>query len=101
MPSLPPTSSSMARTRPSQTQAVDHAYLEPEAGVGWLDDETVLNLRVATPVVEHFRAVATILGHPESRFRWDPPCVGRRFGGQVAITGEAFGARVLGGTRVP
>ena len=32
-----------------QTQTVDHAYLEPEAGVGWLDDEGVLNLRVGHP----------------------------------------------------
>src|SRR5579875_2648399 len=38
-----------------RTQFVDHAYLEPEAGVGWMDDEGVLNLRVATQVVEHYR----------------------------------------------
>ena len=47
-----------------QTQPVDHAYLEPEAGLGWLDDDGVLNLRVATQVVEHYRDVARILGIP-------------------------------------
>src|SRR5207244_2056720 len=52
-----------------QTQHVDHAYLEPEAGTGWLDDEGVLNLRVSTQVVEHYRDVATILGIPEALVR--------------------------------
>ena len=36
----------------------DHAYIEPEAGVGWLDSQGVINLRVSTQVIEHFRSVA-------------------------------------------
>ncbi len=64
------------------TQLVDHAYLEPEAGVGWLDDHGVLTLRVATQVVEHYRDVARILGLPESRRRLhldrSPPPAPRR-----------------------
>lgn len=58
------------------TQHVDHAYLEPEAGTGWLDDEGVLNLRVATQVVAHYRDVARILGLPEAKVRVIAPYVG-------------------------
>src|SRR5215469_3636257 len=73
-----------------QTQAVDHAYLEPEAGVGWLDDEGVLNLRVATQVVEHYRDVARILGVPEARVRVIAPYVGGGFGGKEDMTVEPY-----------
>jgi CO/xanthine dehydrogenase Mo-binding subunit len=73
-----------------QTQAVDHAYLEPEAGVGWLDDEGVLTLRVATQVVEHYRDVARILGLPEARVRVIAPYVGGGFGGKEDMTVEPY-----------
>jgi CO/xanthine dehydrogenase Mo-binding subunit len=73
-----------------QTQAVDHAYLETEAGVGWLDDEGVLNLRVATQVVEHYRDVARILGLPESRVRVIAPYLGGGFGGKEDMTVEPY-----------
>jgi hypothetical protein len=33
---------------------VDHVYLETESGVGWIDAEGVLTLRVSTQVLEHF-----------------------------------------------
>ncbi len=73
-----------------QTQPVDHAYLEPEAGVGWLDDEGVLNLRVATQVVEHYRDVARILGIPEARVRVIAPYLGGGFGGKEDMTVEPY-----------
>jgi CO/xanthine dehydrogenase Mo-binding subunit len=73
-----------------QTQAVDHAYLEPETGVGWLDDEGVLNLRVATQVVEHYRDVARILGIPEARVRVIAPYLGGGFGGKEDMTVEPY-----------
>lgn len=82
-----------------QTQAVDHAYLEPEAGVGWLDDEGVLNLRVATQVVEHYRDVARILGIPEARVRVIAPYVGGGFGGKEDMTVEPYIALAVWRTR--
>jgi CO/xanthine dehydrogenase Mo-binding subunit len=82
-----------------QTQAVDHAYLEPEAGVGWLDDDGVLNLRVATQVVEHYRDVARILGIPESRVRVIAPYVGGGFGGKEDMTVEPYLALAVWRTR--
>ena len=44
-----------------ETQFVDHAYLEPEAGVAWLDSGDVITVRAATQVIEHFRDLARIL----------------------------------------
>ncbi len=73
-----------------ETQPVDHAYLEPEAGVGWLDDEGVLNLRVSTQVVAHYRDVARILGLPEARVRVIAPYVGGGFGGKEDMTVEPY-----------
>ncbi len=83
------------------TQPVDHAYLEPEAGVGWLDDEGVLNLRVATQVVEHYRDVARILGVPDSRVRVIAPYVGGGFGGKEDMTVEPYLALAVWRTRRP
>ena len=51
-----------------RTQRVEHAYLEPEAGVGWIDTSGVVTLRVATQV-EHAATIATILALPTSRVR--------------------------------
>ena len=63
------------------SQFVDHAYLEPEAGMAYLDDEGVITIKVATQVVEHFRDVANILGLPHSKVRVLAPYVGGGFGG--------------------
>jgi len=84
-----------------ETQTLDHAYLEPEAGVGWLDDEGVLNLRVATQVVEHYRDVARILGIPEAKVRVTAPYVGGGFGGKEDMTVEPYLALAVRLTRRP
>jgi len=81
------------------TQPVDHAYLEPEAGTGWLDDEGVLNLRVSTQVVQHYRDVARILGIPEARVRVIAPYVGGGFGGKEDMTVEPYLALAVWRTR--
>ena len=72
------------------TQFVDHAYLEPEAGVGWIDDDGVINLRVSTQVIEHYRDVARILAVPESKVRVIGPYVGGGFGGKEDMTVEPY-----------
>ncbi len=84
-----------------RTQFVDHAYLEPEAGVGWLDDDGVLTLRVATQVVEHYRDVAKILGVPDSKVRVIAPYVGGGFGGKEDMTVEPYIAVAVHHTRKP
>lgn len=82
------------------TQFVDHAYLETEVGVAWYDDG-VLNIRVATQVVEHYRDVARILGVPESRVRVIAPFVGGGFGGKEDMTVEPYLALAVARTGRP
>ena len=64
-----------------RSQRVDHAYLEPEAGIGWIDSDGVLTLRVATQVIEHAREIAEILELPHSRVRVIAAYMGGGFGG--------------------
>ncbi len=84
-----------------RTQFVDHAYLEPEAGVAWLDDDGVITIRASTQVVEHFRDIAGILGVPQARIRVIAPYVGGGFGGKEDMTVEPYLALLVWRTRRP
>jgi len=62
---------------------VDHAYLEPESGVGLDRRRWVINIRVSTQVIEHFRTVADVLALPQNRIRvigtmWGEDSVAKR-----------------------
>lgn len=69
---------------------VDHAYMEPESGVAWIDDNGVITIRVSTQVIEHFRGIADILDLPHNRVRVIGTYVGGGFGGKEDITVESF-----------
>ena len=84
-----------------QSQWVDHAYLEPEAGVGWVDADGVITLRVSTQVVEHFREVAHILGLPESKVHVIGAYLGGGFGGKEDMTVEPYLGLAVWKTRRP
>lgn len=71
-------------------QTVDPGYLEPEAGVAWLDDDGVITIRSSTQVVEHYRDVAKILGLPHGKVRVLAPYLGGGFGGKEDMTVEPF-----------
>ncbi len=73
-----------------RTQFIDHAYLEPEAGVAWRDTDGVITIRAATQVVEHFRDVARILDLPDNKVRLITPYVGGGFGGKEDMTVEPY-----------
>jgi CO/xanthine dehydrogenase Mo-binding subunit len=73
-----------------RTPFIDHAFIEPEAGVAWLDENGVVTIRVATQVIEHFRDVANVLGLPHSRVRIIAPYIGGGFGGKEDVTVEVF-----------
>ncbi|MCP4418335.1 MAG: molybdopterin-dependent oxidoreductase [Chloroflexi bacterium] len=64
------------------SQHIDHAFLEPEVGVGWLDSNGMLVLRASTQVIEHFRGIAKALDIPESKVRIMGTLVGGGFGGK-------------------
>jgi len=69
---------------------VDHAYIEPESGVAWIDENGVITIRVSTQVIEHFRGVADVLKLPHNRVRVIGTYVGGGFGGKEDITVESF-----------
>lgn len=76
--------------RTYKTQFIDHAYLEPEAGIAWVDENGVLTIRVSTQVVEHFRNIANALQLPQNKVRVMGAMVGGGFGGKEDITVELF-----------
>lgn len=80
---------------------VDHVYLEPEAGLAWLDEKGVINIRVCTQVVEHFRSIALALGVPQNKIHIHGTMVGGGFGGKEDITVEIFLGLLAMKTRLP
>jgi len=80
---------------------VEHAYLEPEAGVAWVDEQGVITIRVCTQVVEHFRTVAKALGVQQNRVRVIGTMVGGGFGGKEDVTVEIFLALLARATGRP
>jgi CO/xanthine dehydrogenase Mo-binding subunit/aerobic-type carbon monoxide dehydrogenase small subunit (CoxS/CutS family) len=73
-----------------KTGFVDHAYLETESGVAWLEPDGTVTIRVSTQVVEHAREVAQILGMLPERVRVIPSPVGGAFGGKEDMTVEPY-----------
>ncbi len=69
---------------------VEHAYLEPDGGVAWVDEQGVINIRVCTQVIEHFRSIARALNVPQNRIRIRGTMVGGGFGSKEDISVEIF-----------
>lgn len=80
---------------------IDHAYIEPEAGVAWMDEQDVINIRVCTQVVEHFRSIARAVGVPHNKVHIRGTMLGGGFGGKEDITVEIFLALLTKHTRRP
>jgi CO/xanthine dehydrogenase Mo-binding subunit len=83
-----------------RTQHVEHAYLEPEAGVGWVENG-VVTLRVSTQVIEHAATIARILRLPSSKVRVIAAYMGGGFGGKEDMTVEPYLALLVWHTRQP
>jgi len=83
-----------------RTQHVEHAYLEPEAGVGWVENG-VVTLRVSTQVIDHAAAIAGILGLPLSKVRVIAAYMGGGFGGKEDMTVEPYLALLVWHTGRP
>src|SRR2546426_88081 len=75
--------------------------METETGIGWIDAEGVLVLRVSTQVLEHYRDVAEILRLPHSRVRLEGAYVGGGFGGKEDVTVECLLGLLVWKTRRP
>jgi CO/xanthine dehydrogenase Mo-binding subunit len=83
-----------------RSQHAEHAYLETEAGVGWLEND-VVTLRISTQVIEHAAEVAAILGVPQSQVRVIASYMGGGFGGKEDMTVEPYIALMVWRTRRP
>jgi len=73
-----------------KTPFQEHAFLEPEAGLAWVDENEVINIRVCTQVIEHFRAIADAVGVPHNKVRILGALVGGGFGGKEDVTVEIY-----------
>ncbi|WP_132877218.1 xanthine dehydrogenase family protein molybdopterin-binding subunit [Tamaricihabitans halophyticus] len=83
-----------------RSQHVEHAYLEPESGVGW-SDNGVLTLRVSTQVIEHASQIARILDVSENKVRIIASYMGGGFGGKEDMTVEPYLALLAWHTQRP
>jgi CO/xanthine dehydrogenase Mo-binding subunit len=83
-----------------RSQHVEHAYLETEAGVGWIEND-VVTLRISTQVIEHAVEIAAILGLPQSQVRVIASYMGGGFGGKEDMTVEPYLALLVWRTRRP
>ena len=73
-----------------KTPFQEHAFLEPEVGLAWVDENDVVNIRVSTQVIEHFRPIADALGVPHNKVRVRGALVGGGFGGKEDLTVEVY-----------
>ena len=83
------------------TQFVEHAFLEPEVGLAWVDENDVINIRISTQVIEHFRFIADAVGVPHNKVRIMGALVGGGFGGKEDITIEVYLALLAQATGRP
>lgn len=69
-----------------RTRHVEHAYIEPEAGVAWMDGD-VLNIRACTqaPVLDQ-QTTAKVLGLPMEQVRIRPAATGGGFGAKLDVS---------------
>ncbi|WP_338550039.1 molybdopterin-dependent oxidoreductase [Roseovarius phycicola] len=69
-----------------QTPYVEHAYIEPEAGIAWMDGDTlVIQACTQAPVMDRDET-ALILGLPEDKVRIIPAATGGGFGSKLDIS---------------
>ncbi len=73
-----------------RTQFIEHAFLEPEVGLAWVDENEVVNIRMSTQVIEHFRFIADAIGVPHNTVRILGSMVGGGFGGKEDVTVEIY-----------
>ena len=85
-----------------QTQAVEHAYLEPEAGLAYVDADGVLTVLSPSQNISHHRhMLAGILDMPINRVRMIMSPVGGGFGGKEDMIYQGMLSLMTLKTRLP
>ena len=84
------------------TQAIEHAYLEPEAGLAYVDHDDVVTIVSPSQNITHHRhMLARILAKPISKVRFIMSPVGGGFGGKEDMIYQGMLALLAMKTRAP
>ena len=74
-----------------RTTWIDHAFLETEAGIGYMDEGGRIVIRSSTQNIHYKRAeISRLLAMPEERIRVIQATTGGGFGGKLDVTVEGF-----------
>jgi CO/xanthine dehydrogenase Mo-binding subunit/aerobic-type carbon monoxide dehydrogenase small subunit (CoxS/CutS family) len=84
------------------TQAIEHAYLEPEAGLAYVDHDDVVTIVSPDQNITHHRhMLARIIAKPISKVRFIMSPVGGGFGGKEDMIYQGMLALLAMKTRAP
>ncbi|MDP2294133.1 MAG: molybdopterin-dependent oxidoreductase [Pseudolabrys sp.] len=84
------------------TQAIEHAYLEPEAGLAYVDhDDVVTVVSPSQNITHHRHMLARIIARPISKVRFIMSPVGGGFGGKEDMIYQGMLALLAMKTRAP
>jgi CO/xanthine dehydrogenase Mo-binding subunit len=84
------------------TQQVEHAYLEPEAGLGYVDHDGVVTIVSPSQNITHHRhALSRITGLPINKVRFIMSPVGGGFGGKEDMIFQGMLGLMAMKTRMP
>jgi CO/xanthine dehydrogenase Mo-binding subunit/aerobic-type carbon monoxide dehydrogenase small subunit (CoxS/CutS family) len=84
------------------TQAIEHAYLEPEAGLGYVDHDGVVTIVSPSQNITHHRhMLAKIIARPIAKVRFIMSPVGGGFGGKEDMIYQGMLALLAMKTRRP
>jgi CO/xanthine dehydrogenase Mo-binding subunit/aerobic-type carbon monoxide dehydrogenase small subunit (CoxS/CutS family) len=84
------------------TQAIEHAYLEPEAGLAYVDHDDVITIVSPDQNITHHRhMLARIIAKPISKVRFIMSPVGGGFGGKEDMIYQGMLALLAMKTRAP
>ncbi len=74
-----------------RTTWIDHAFLETESGIGWMDESGKIVLNSSTQNTHYKRReISRLLAIPEERVRIIQAATGGGFGGKLDVTVEGF-----------
>ncbi|NMB35225.1 MAG: molybdopterin-dependent oxidoreductase [Firmicutes bacterium] len=84
-----------------KTQMVEHAYIEPEAGVALIEDDIVVVYAVSQGVHYHQEEIAAVLNLPLNKVRTIQTTTGGAFGGKVDLNVHVYVALLAQKTGLP
>ena len=83
-------------------EPIEHAYLEPQGGISFIDADGVLTLLVCTQYPHfHHKQLADVTGLPLDKIRVIQTVVGGAFGGKIDVTIECASCLMTLKTRRP